>query len=302
MSKRRACPQARSSRSIQPGGSPKSRWRAERMHAGWRFMNPQRDPTTFVRLARVLAAGAAAWLGACSTPPPAPAPPPPKPRAFWDGDGIPGSPRIVIDLSAQRARYYKGGRLVGETPVATGRASHPTPTGTFKVTEKNLNHRSSWYGDYVYPDGTVARADIDVRKDARPPGSRYLGASMKYFMRINGPVGMHEGFLPGYPASHGCIRLPTQMAAIFFRETPLGTPVQVTGHASNAPREAPIYIGQDVLGREQPFALAETTPVHTQPAEPKLEVRKARPVREHQSNRQNSPPPLRRGQTQYLYY
>jgi lipoprotein-anchoring transpeptidase ErfK/SrfK len=50
---------------------------------------------------------------------------------------------------------------------------------------------------------------------------------MPFFMRINGAIGMHQGFLPGYPASHGCIRLPKHMAEIFFRETPLGTLVEI---------------------------------------------------------------------------
>ncbi len=251
--------------------------------------------------ALLLAACSLLALAACSTSelPQAVAPRPP--RAFWHGDGVPGSPRIVIDLSAQRARYYKGGELVGETPIATGRSGYNTPTGSFRVTEKDLHHRSSWYGDYVYPDGTVAKAEVDVRKDSRPPGSRYLGANMRYFMRINGPVGMHEGYLPGYPASHGCIRLPTQMAAHFFRETPYGTPVRVIGHASNAPTEAPIQVGQDVLG-----ITSNHPAVAAQPRAPREEVRRAQPANQSQSERaakkQAKAQPAPRGQTQYLYY
>ncbi len=261
-------------------------------------MNWQRDQQTVVLATRVLAACALLGLTACSSPrQETTVPPPARPRAFWQGDGVTGSPRIVINLSEQRARYYKGGQLVGETPIATGRSGYNTPTGNFKVTQKNRHHRSSWYGDYVYPDGSIAKADVDVRKDARPPGSRYLGANMQFFMRINGPVGMHEGFIPGYPASHGCIRLPTQMAAIFFRETPLGTPVQVTGHASHAPREAPIHIGQDVLGNA-PVAVAS----EARAAEPKVEVRKARPVSARERKAAKTQPPPPRGQTQYLYY
>ncbi len=250
-----------------------------------------------------LAACALLGLAACSTSTPSQArreaPAPRPPRAFWNGDGVTGSPRIVINLSEQRARYYKGGELVGETPISTGRAGHSTPTGSFRVTEKDLHHRSSWYGDYVYPDGTVARSDIDVRKDSRPPGSRYLGANMRYFMRVNGPVGMHEGFLPGYPASHGCIRLPSQMAALFFRSTSLGTPVLITGHASAAAREEPIYVGQDVLGIAQPEPVSQT-----RSAAPVEEVRKAKPVhkRERSPKKKDMPPARPRGQTQYLYY
>jgi lipoprotein-anchoring transpeptidase ErfK/SrfK len=50
---------------------------------------------------------------------------------------------------------------------------------------------------------------------------------MPFFMRITGGVGMHEGYLPGYPASHGCIRMPGKMAAIFFSNVDLGTPVEI---------------------------------------------------------------------------
>lgn len=159
--------------------------------------------------------------------------------SFWIGDQVAGSPRIVIDLSAQRARYYKGGKLVGVSPIASGREGHATPTGSFKITEKDVYHRSSIYGAYVDGSGNVTVEDVDVRIDSRPEGSRFVGAKMHYFMRVVGAVGMHEGYLPGYPASHGCIRLPTKMASIFYHATPYGTPVQIVGNAANAPYEPP---------------------------------------------------------------
>ncbi|MFT5188194.1 MAG: hypothetical protein ACI9R3_003348 [Verrucomicrobiales bacterium] len=147
--------------------------------------------------------------------------------AHWDGDGITGAHKIVLDLSDQRASFYKDDTLVGYSTVSTGTASHPTPTGTFKVTQKALNHRSSCYGDYVDTAGNVVVKDIDNRKDRRPPGTRYLGADMGCFLRFNGPIGMHRGFLPGYPASHRCVRLPEHMAEVYFENAPLGTPVIV---------------------------------------------------------------------------
>jgi len=65
---------------------------------------------------------------------------------------------------------------------------------------------------------------------------------MHYFMRVVGAIGMHEGYLPGYPASHGCIRLPTNMAAAFYHATPHGTPVQIVGNAALAAYEAPVSV------------------------------------------------------------
>ncbi|TDU64052.1 L,D-transpeptidase-like protein [Prosthecobacter fusiformis] len=167
-----------------------------------------------------------------------------KRDAYWIGDQVAGSPKLVIDLSAQRIRYFKGGQLVGVSPISSGRESHSTVTGTFRITEKDRYHRSSLYGSYVDADGNVVVEDVDVRKDPRPPGTTFLGAKMHYFMRVVGAIGMHEGYLPGYPASHGCIRLPTDMAAIFYNATPHGTPVQIVGNASLAAYEAPVPMVQ----------------------------------------------------------
>ncbi len=77
-------------------------------------------------------------------------------------------------------------------------------------------------------DGAIVKENVDVRKDPRPPGSTFVGASMPYFLRIVGGVGLHAGYLPGYPASHGCIRMPESKAERFFYAARVGTPVTVT--------------------------------------------------------------------------
>lgn len=148
--------------------------------------------------------------------------------SYWDGEGVPGSPKIVIRLGNQRAYFYKGSTLVGVSAISTGREGFHTPTGSYKVIEKDIDHVSSKYGNYVDAYGNILMKDIDTTKDRKPPGAIYDGAKMPYFMRIVGGYGMHEGFLPGYPASHGCIRMPGFMAEAFYRNAPLGTPVMVT--------------------------------------------------------------------------
>ena len=158
-----------------------------------------------------------------------------------------GKPRIVINLSTQRVQYYKGGELVGVSPISSGRESHGTVTGSYHILDKDIDHRSSLFGAYVDKAGNVVQGDVDTRTDRPPPGTTYVGANMRYFMRIVGGIGMHEGYLPGYPASHGCIRLPTKMAAIFFKETPPGTPVQIMGESSLAATESEIPIGVDKI-------------------------------------------------------
>src|SRR4051794_9763997 len=148
--------------------------------------------------------------------------------SYWDGDGVQGSPSIRISLGEQRAYFYKGGELVGVSVISTGREGFGTPSGNFRIQQKDADHKSSIYGDYVDGSGNVIKKDIDRGKDPKPPGAIFDGARMPHFMRITGGVGMHEGFLPGYPASHGCIRMPPFMAMAFFDNLQVGTPVTIT--------------------------------------------------------------------------
>ncbi|MCA1964247.1 MAG: L,D-transpeptidase family protein [Prosthecobacter sp.] len=148
--------------------------------------------------------------------------------SYWRGDGVPGKPRIHISIGEQMAYFYKGDQRVGASPVCTGSPQFPTPKGNFRVMEKDADHLSSIYGDYIDAYGRPVRTQIDNRKDPRPPGTRFDGAKMHWFMRVTGAVGMHEGYLPGYADSHGCIRLPSHMARVFYANTPVGTPVRIT--------------------------------------------------------------------------
>lgn len=247
------------------------------------------------------------WLSSCSSSQQSVAPatvaPLPIPDAFWEGDGVPGKARIEIDLTAQRLRYYKGSTLVGMTPVSTGTPSHPTPTGSFRITEKDIDHRSSAYGDYVNAAGAVVKGDVDSRKDSRPPGSRFLGANMRYFMRFNGGIGMHEGYLPGYPASHGCVRMPTHMAATFFRVTPHGTPVRVIGNAAQAGPQPHVPVGSRTLYMPRPAVVA-APPRESKKQRSETKKRSGSSSSVSPAARQPSPPivppALRPGQTWYL--
>ena len=148
--------------------------------------------------------------------------------SYWDGDSVSGKPSIKIKLGEQRAYFYKSGQLVGVSQLSTGREGMGTTTGSFKIIQKDQNHVSSQYGDYVDAGDNVVVANVDVGKDPKPPGTHFKGAPMPYFMRIVGGTGMHAGYLPGYPASHGCIRMPEFMAENFFRSVTTGTPVTIT--------------------------------------------------------------------------
>jgi len=149
------------------------------------------------------------------------------PISYWDGDGVSGRPAVTIYLNEQRAYFYKGDQLVGVSQVSAGREGHDTPPGTYKIIQKDPNHASSLYGDYADAMGNVVKKDVELGKDPVPPGAHFVGAPMPFFMRITGGVGMHQGYLPGYPASHGCIRMPGKMAQIFYSNVDIGTPVTV---------------------------------------------------------------------------
>jgi lipoprotein-anchoring transpeptidase ErfK/SrfK len=186
-----------------------------------------------VSLAAVLVLGLLFATGCTTAPPDAYPPqafapgPPVDDVSFWDGDHLTGPVSVRIVLSQQRAYLYKGGQLAGVSLISSGSEGMNTVTGTYKLLEKDRHHASSLYGNYVDENGQVIQRDVDTRKDPKPPGARYEGADMPYWMRIVGGTGMHEGFLPGYPASHGCIRMPGFMAAAFFRNVSVGTPVVI---------------------------------------------------------------------------
>jgi lipoprotein-anchoring transpeptidase ErfK/SrfK len=147
--------------------------------------------------------------------------------SYWDGDGLSGTPSITINLREQKAFFYKGDRLVGVSMISSGREGYSTPPGNYKIIQKSQNHVSNLYGDYVDGSGNVVVANVGVRRDPKPAGTHFRGAPMPYFLRFHGGYGLHAGFLPGFPASHGCVRMPERMAQIFFANVSHGTPVRV---------------------------------------------------------------------------
>jgi lipoprotein-anchoring transpeptidase ErfK/SrfK len=127
-----------------------------------------------------------------------PAVPAAVPPMVLPGDG---PVRIVVSLSQQKAFVYKAGALLAASPVSTGRRGHETPTGIFPILEKQVHHRSN----------------------------KYSNAPMPFMQRLT-PYGiaLHAGHLPGYPASHGCIRLPWGFAKRLYGLTGYGTTVTIT--------------------------------------------------------------------------
>ena len=144
------------------------------------------------------------------------------------GQMTPDNAAVLVSLSKQRAYVYAGGQLAIDTPISSGKKAGFTPTGNFTIMQKDPNHRSNIYGNFIDSRGRVVRSGVSARIDSAPSGSHFVGAPMFYFMRLTSEgVGMHIGILPGYPASHGCIRLPAEIAPQIYARIKLGTPVQV---------------------------------------------------------------------------
>jgi lipoprotein-anchoring transpeptidase ErfK/SrfK len=111
-----------------------------------------------------------------------------------------GPVELVVSIEQQMAFVYRGGELIGVSTVSTGRAGHRTPTGTYPILQKNRRHFSNLYNN----------------------------APMPNMQRLTwGGIALHAGALPGYPASHGCIRLPMEFSRLLFGVTSLGSRVHI---------------------------------------------------------------------------
>ena len=126
-----------------------------------------------------------------------------KPGEYvWHPEISPQGPVVlVVSLPEQRAYVYRNGVLIGASTVSTGKKGHDTPTGVFTILQKHEDHRSNLYND----------------------------APMPYMQRLTwSGVALHAGALPGYPASHGCVRMPYEFARLLYGETKTGLTVIVS--------------------------------------------------------------------------
>jgi L,D-transpeptidase-like protein len=142
---------------------------------------------------------------------------------------------VIIDLTGQTAYLLEDGRVAFVSPIATGKEGWGTPIGSFRIFSKDLNHESRSFGLIADSHGGIVNPNATPGSHV-PRGCHYMPAPMPYFMEFSKSVGMHAGYLPGYPASHGCVRMPRDLAAEFFARVKVGTPVKVIGSARNVTR------------------------------------------------------------------
>lgn len=152
-------------------------------------------------------------------------------RDMWRGAALnqhaPAHSYVVILLAEQRGRLYINDRIAMDFPVCSGRVGgHETPTGTFHITEKRAEYRSHSYGSFVDANDNIVKGGI-ASWDAAPAGSHFKGASMPYWMRFNGAIGMHVGNVHRESDSHGCVRIPEEACKILFSKLGVGSRVIV---------------------------------------------------------------------------
>jgi lipoprotein-anchoring transpeptidase ErfK/SrfK len=150
--------------------------------------------------------------------------------SYWSDEEVSAPLRVRIDLSEQTAYFFRGDVKVGQSRVATGTAGHSTPTGSFTISQKVAAKRSTLYGRIYDAGGKVVVHDADTRRHSIPEGGKFVGCPMPYWMRLTGSgVGMHVGPIPnpGSPASHGCVRMPREMARTLFAKASAGTRVTI---------------------------------------------------------------------------
>ena len=146
---------------------------------------------------------------------------------MWKPDPNQPITRIEIRIGEQKVYVYQNDEIAGVSPVTTGKPGHDTPPGHYSVLVKDIDHKSNLYGVFLDANGYVIDGNAEAGQ-APPPGAVYDSADMPYYLRIRDDgVGLHAGYLPGYPASHGCIRMPHAFAELLFSNVSVGTPVDV---------------------------------------------------------------------------
>ncbi len=135
---------------------------------------------------------------------------------------------VKIDLKQQRGMLMNGDQVVMDYPICSGIKSRPTPPGDYKVLEKIVDKSSNTYGKIYDAEGNMINGDADANKDTIPEGGKFVGAPMRYWMRLTWDgVGHHIGPIRRYPASHACIRGPSGTMPTIYSKMAVGSRVLV---------------------------------------------------------------------------
>ena len=169
----------------------------------------------------------------------------------------PENTSVNIHLYEQRGLLLHNERDIAiDFPVSSGRRAFPTKPGTYTVLEKKLKHSSNLYGKYVEKEtGKVIDSDVDTSTDPQPENANYVGSPMPNFLRLsNHGLGMHIGIVPGYPASHGCVRVPRKIMPKVYDLVPRGTTVTIIKDAPAEESPAKETKKKSALAQNKPAA------------------------------------------------
>lgn len=158
----------------------------------------------------------------------------PKTMETWCNDALlaqltAANSKIIVCLPQQRCRVYVNGKVAYDWPVSTGTDGHETPTGVFRVLQKEPDHKSNRYGKFV-SNGKTLNGNADISQGNQPAGSEFIAASMPYWNRLTWDgVGIHAGkVVAGKRLSHGCIRTPNHVAKKFYDHSVMNMPAYIT--------------------------------------------------------------------------
>lgn len=157
----------------------------------------------------------------------------PKTHNVWKNEELlsrtdPSNSWIKVDLATQRGFLMNNDEVVIDYPICSGIKSRPTPKGTFYIIEKIVDKSSNRYGKIYDAEGELINGDADAFSDTIPEGGKFVGAPMRYWMRLtHDGVGHHIGPVRRYPASHACIRGPSATIPIVYSKVKEGSKVVV---------------------------------------------------------------------------
>jgi lipoprotein-anchoring transpeptidase ErfK/SrfK len=152
---------------------------------------------------------------------------------MWSVAGLknvhaPDNSYVEIHLASQRGRLYVDGKIAMDFPICSGRiGGKETPKGSFRISQKAQNYRSNKYGAFMNSSRTYVMKPNVVANEKKPEGSVFVGASMPYWMRFNGSIGIHVGPVYRYGASNGCVRVPIEVGPVLFEKLSVGSKVIV---------------------------------------------------------------------------
>lgn len=134
----------------------------------------------------------------------------------------PSNVRVKVSLSKQRTYVMEGSDVLLAMPVSVGAPGSATPTGNFRIFNKEAKRRANTHG-YAYSGDQVKQTYLSKR----PAGWSFKGTPMPYWCEFKPAYGFHTGWLKHHPCTHGCIRMHENLAPKFYRLVNIGTPVNI---------------------------------------------------------------------------